>query len=127
MSANKPKHILMITTAFFLSITLGILIDNMFIKKQMRNIIHTENDTESLFDIKKVYRGDTKAYDKLKHYYLDYPQEDMLYWSFLMANTYHDGVAYRDAATLLESICDNDPHVFFIKKADTLTEQLILK
>src|SRR5687768_13148882 len=45
----------------------------------------------------KVFKyGDKKAYEDLKVLMLDYPTEDFLFWSLIMANKHNSSQAYLD-------------------------------
>lgn len=62
------------------------------------NEISTGNSPSRPIDeIKQdVIEGDENAYFELRSIYLDYPPEDFLYWSLLMANKNDFPIAYFD-------------------------------
>ena len=124
---NRYKRALLLVVAVALAVSVGVVTDNLFVKRQAQAMLDRQSPVDTLATLKlKVYRGNVEAYDELKHFYLDYPKEEMLFWSFLMANKYHDASACLDVATMLESICDEDPYAFSIKKADAPTKAVIL-
>jgi hypothetical protein len=61
-------------------------------KRSINNLPYSEDSLKN--DI--LYRGDTNSYKNLRIIYLDYPTENMLFWSLIMANKYNYSLAYSD-------------------------------
>lgn len=120
---NKKVHYICIA---LVSCLLGALIDNIFISH--RDNFVKEDSVIPINVIKeKISKGDAKAYDELKHIYLDYQEEDILFWAFIMANKYNDSEASKDIYILMEHISNDDPYSFSLKGMDPLTRGIVIK
>jgi len=74
-----------------------------------------------------VYKGNVEAYGELRTIYLDYPQEDFLFWALYTANRYHDKDAYSDVYRIMEAAYNSDPDSFSLKDMDSVSRKMVLR
>jgi TPR repeat protein len=70
-------------------------------------------------------KGDTSAYSNMNDYYMDYPIEDILYPSIIMANKYEYHLAYLNVYEALTSQ-DHKKGVSELENLDNKTREMAL-
>jgi hypothetical protein len=95
---------------------LGCIMVYLYCKKNSTVSKSNKLNLEQINSLKKqIYvSGDTNAYNQLKIKYLEYPKEDLLFWSLYMSNKYN----YKLAHTLIVEECRiSRSHHIFLKTA----------
>jgi len=120
----KRKYLIPVITV--ISLTIG------FFVGYFTNADYSNANDNSLkrpiSEIKRdVFNGSEKAYGELRTEFLEYSQENFLFWALFRANKFKDRDAYVDVYQILEnSYNSNDYETFSLEGMDTLTKKIVV-